>query len=267
METKTLALVEAKASDAGPGTIEGYASTFSGVDSYGDTIDPGAYRETLPDFVRDGFLAADHDWGSRTRIGTIKEAHEDSRGLYFVAEYHSDPESQRLRNLARERMDRGKSVQLSIGYEALEWEFRKVETPVKGPYGEFTDQLRALKKIKLYEISDVAVAADPRALATGVKHRPYREQAEGVLVDLRDLVARSYDIAELRGRDRDQKAGRVLSEANRTRLRALLEALQAAGGDIEELLSTTEPAPKGADLASLYGEFLRTQARLNGVLA
>lgn len=259
METKTLALVEAKALDDGAGVVEGLASTFGNVDSYGDTVERGAYLDTIPAFLVDGFVAWSHDW--QNPVATPTSAVETERGLYLTAAFHSDPAAQRARTITAERLARGKSMGLSIGYEALEWEMRKVETPYRGPYGELTDMVRALKKIKLFEVSLVTVPADDAARVTGAKDARFPDHADAALAAVRSLVERSRSLADLR-----TKEGRVLSEANRGRLRSLLEALTSAGTDIEELLAATEPAaPKGVDLSSLYGEFLRTEARLNGV--
>lgn len=176
MEQKAVFQAELKITplnEPGPGRLQGYLSTFSNVDSYADTIERGAYAETIPSFLRDGFMAADHSWQySGGIVGTWLDAREDERGLFVTGEFHSDPDSQKVRQLAVERLGRGKSVGLSIGYEVLEWEFRKVETPVRDRWGDYTDMIRVLKKIKLYEGSIVSVPADPQALVTGAKASP-----------------------------------------------------------------------------------------------
>lgn len=270
MDYKTLALVEAKATDAGAGTLEGYASVFaspgsSQVDSYGDQIAPGAYADTLADFVRDGFFAADHVWGASARIGTIKEAHEDNRGLYVVAEYHSNEQAQRLRNDAKERMDRGKTVQLSIGYEAQEWEYRKVDPPVRGMFGP-TDQIRVLKKIRLFEISDVAVAADDNARATAIKvagHRiPFEDHTEAVRVALAEYVARCRSGSEIR--QAEGKVGRPISEARRSRMASVSEQVRSAADEIDAMLLETAP-PKALDPLAEFARYQQFIARRNGV--
>jgi HK97 family phage prohead protease len=156
-ELKTLPLAEYKVLADGSGTFEGYASVFGGVDSYGDTIDPGAYADTIPEFLHNGFLAWGHDW--HDPIATPLSAYEDGKGLYITAQFHSHADAQRARVIAAERLERGKSMGLSIGYEALEWEMRKVDTAVRNEWGELTDKVRALKKIKLFEVS--LVTADP----------------------------------------------------------------------------------------------------------
>lgn len=383
-EQKTLKLAELKiaGADGDAGSFEGYASRFGTVDSYGDTIDPGAYTDTIPQFLTRGFIGWGHDWNDP--IGIVTRASEDNAGLLLAGDFHSDAEAQKFRTRARERVAAGKFMGLSIGYEAQAWEMRTIDTPYRDAMGELTDRVRALTKIKLYEVSIVTVpaerdsgmtsvkgqgdatkraigshststsdgswdgpahearlstdagastyrkayawadpegdpdtkaayrfihheissdgavgAANVRALITGIgvlnggrggttipeadkqgvynhlaKHLrdaereppplkslaglSYADHAEHVLADVQALFSRSTDLAALRA-----KEGRELSESNRRRLRALVDALEGLGplkSDLEELLSTTE---KATDPRGLFMEFQRTLARLN----
>src|SRR4051812_624958 len=114
LERKTLVMVQAKASDEDTGYFEGYASTFGHVDSYGDRIMAGAYADTIPDFIRRGASLLSHDWNNLP-IGTITEAKEDTIGLWLRSSYHSIQSAQDARTVAKERLDRGANVGLSIG--------------------------------------------------------------------------------------------------------------------------------------------------------
>ena len=157
LEHKTLALDRKAALDAlssDPGQLVGYASVFGNVDAYGDTIQPGAYLATIPSFIERGALHAEHD--SRLRVGTISSAREDDHGLLIAAEFHSDQNAQRVRTQVLERLERGKFVGLSIGYVVEDSELR-------------SDGVRVLKKIKLYEISEVSVPADEHAEVIAAK--------------------------------------------------------------------------------------------------
>lgn len=90
LERKNLSLSLAdaclKASGAGGYDFEGYASKFNGVDSYGDTILPGAYKNALADMRKTGRMAKmflNHNvWGLPT--GRWRKMEEDDEGL-FVA--------------------------------------------------------------------------------------------------------------------------------------------------------------------------------------
>lgn len=157
-ERKLLTLTQAKADGDGPGRLAGYGSTFGGVDSYRDTIVKGAYAKTIPTFLRDGFIPWGHDWVGYP-VATPEVAREDDTGLWIEAEFHSDPESQRARSLVSERLSRGKSMGLSIGYEAKGWDIQEIDG----------QQVRRLLDIELYEVSLVMVPADPNARVADVK--------------------------------------------------------------------------------------------------
>jgi len=74
---------------SGARTFAGYASVWGRVDSYGDTIEPGTFRDSLK--ARMPLMFFGHNPG-RT-IGKYTVAAEDSRGLYVEGELtpgHSD---------------------------------------------------------------------------------------------------------------------------------------------------------------------------------
>ena len=94
--------------DAKSGVFSGYASVFGGVDSYGDTIEKGAFAETLSDhglpkmfFNHDGFDLPIGKWKSARRIAErIEPIMDDAKrrdsdfpyvpGLHRVFEYPPD---------------------------------------------------------------------------------------------------------------------------------------------------------------------------------
>jgi HK97 family phage prohead protease len=289
-EWKILPLTDAKVTADGTGSLAGYASTFGNVDSYGDTIAPGAYTKHLSRFVDHGFIAWSHDW--ETMIGTVASAKQDHTGLYITADFHSTPEAQTARTIAAERIARGKSMGLSIGYLAHQWADRDGKDGIT----------RELQEIEVFETSLVAIPADSYAQVTGVKSHPFTErptklwtvpgfkiapppepepepepvlededdletpterfadQFERVLLESTAVAERARDIAELR-----QKSGRVLSEANRRRLAALREQINELSGQLEDLLTATEPAPsedpeKAQLAAEIEAMFARHQA-------
>jgi len=136
------------------GIIDGYAAVFNNIDRQNETILPGAFTETLDDFVKSGHLIADHEWSRR--LGTIEYAKEDSRGLYFTAKFYTTAFAQEMKKQIRERLARGKQVALSIGYKVLGDAFRK-------------DGVRELSRLGLYEVSLVSVPANPLATVLSVK--------------------------------------------------------------------------------------------------
>lgn len=155
MEIKHLALsnVELKFDGDKAGTFAGYASKFGGVDSYGDTILPGAYRKTLKKRDRPIRMRWNH-FGPV--IGKWLELREDEAGLYVEGELtpgHSVAED------VAASLKHGAVDGLSIG-------FRPVQTRDLG------DGRRELKEIELVEISVVEEPADLAARISNVKSLP-----------------------------------------------------------------------------------------------
>lgn len=242
--------VELKLAGDGAGTLEGYASTFSNFDSVGERVVKGAFASSLPEFMRSGFIALGHDWGSLP-IATPIEAREDDHGLFVSAAFHSTQAAQDARTVVKERMERNKQVSLSIGYQVLA--------------DEYVEEGRLLKQVQLYEWSIVTQPANSQATITNIKGRvlegaplhTYADQAEALLTQL---------VTEARALEgRRAKEGRVLSDANRKRIASLQEALTAVLGDLSDLLSATEPKDSGK-VQELYLEFQKINARINGVL-
>lgn len=153
MELKTLTVeaVEFKFDDARRGFFAGYASKFNGVDSYGDTILPGAYAQTLSNRQRPIQMRWNH-FGPV--IGKWTKAVEDDHGLYVEGELtpgHSVADD------VYALMKHGAVNGLSIGFRIP-------------PGGSSKDgKLRQLKRIDLVEISVVEEPADLGARIGDVK--------------------------------------------------------------------------------------------------
>ena len=154
LERKACAAPEFKLSDEGNGGFSGYASVFGLLDRQGEIVVKGAFAAGLAQFERDGFITLAHDW-DMLPIGSIKTAHEDDQGLWIEAEFHSTPEAQACRTYTRERIQRRKSVGLSIGYWVRD--------------DERTREARLLKAVDLTEVSIVSVPANPAAGANQAK--------------------------------------------------------------------------------------------------
>lgn len=261
MQVKTLPLAELKiaGADGDAGSFEGRASTFGTVDSYGDTVDPGAYIETIPQFLERGFIGWGHDWNQP--IGIVTAAREGPDGLYITGQFHSDAEAQKFRTRASERVAAGKFMGLSIGYEALSWEMRKVETPVRTSWGELTDKVRALTKIRLFEVSLVTVPAEENSGVTTIKGdgfgMSFEDHSERVRVAAREWIARVKSGWDLR-----TKEGRAISSARRSRMETVEQQLRSAADEIGEMLKETAPPEKGAEEMALFLEFQQTLANL-----
>lgn len=152
MERKNLTLdsVELKLADDGR-KFSGYASVFNGVDSYGDTILPGAYKATISDRERPIQMRWNHHGPV---IGKWVEVREDEKGLYVEGELtpgHSVAED------AYALMKHQAVTGMSIGYRI----------PPGGM--EKDGEKRLLKEIELVEISVVESPADLGAQVGDVK--------------------------------------------------------------------------------------------------
>lgn len=154
MERKLLGLdlIEVKFDDAGAGTFEGYASVFGGVDSYGDTILPGAYKKTLKRKAGDRPIRMRwNHWGPV--IGKWLELSEDDKGLKVKGELtpgHSVAQD------VYASLKHGAIDGMSIGYRPIQ-------------IRELGDGKRELKEIDLVEISVVEEPADLAARVGDIK--------------------------------------------------------------------------------------------------
>jgi len=157
IERKTINF-EVKEINEEEGTFTGYASTFSDVpDSYGDIVDPGAFKKTLK--AQKGQIVSLFNHSVMEPIGKPTEMAEDGKGLLIKAKLSLGV--QRARETLALMKD-GVITQMSIGYQTI-----KEKT---------IDGIRHLQEIKLYDVSPVIFAANTEAVITGVKEmelKPY----------------------------------------------------------------------------------------------
>jgi HK97 family phage prohead protease len=169
------------------GTFTGYASTYGGpADLVGDIIEPGAFAQSIAQQGKGYPLL----WSHRPDepIGLAKVS-DDPKGLKVDGSLVlADPAAQRAYTHLKAGTIRG----MSIGYDV--------------PHGEgkilySDDGTRTLKEIKLYEISLVAIPANPKAQVTSVKSLP---DVMSVLRGLRDATDPAI-VAQLRSIDAELK--------------------------------------------------------------
>lgn len=153
METRTLPF--AIKSIAETGMVEGVVSAFGGVDSYGDTIERGAYSKSLERLKATGRkLPVLYQHDPSRPIGVWAELYESESGLIGKADLALDvPDAGMAHALAR----KGALTGISIGYEVA-------------PGGARNEgNVRILSDIVLWEASLVTFPADPMARVTNVK--------------------------------------------------------------------------------------------------
>jgi HK97 family phage prohead protease len=179
LEHKYVDLRELKSLDEGSGGFEGIANSFGSLDSYNDITVPGCFQESLADFIQQGWSAPDHEWGVKSEIGIIVEARETDEGLYVRVEFHPTDDAQNVRKKIKNRIEKGKSVRLSIGYSTEDERIISGRDAVQYLRANHTmderaacvaaSRVRLLLKVKLYEVSPVSVPAEPNARVTAVK--------------------------------------------------------------------------------------------------
>lgn len=152
MERKFSTLEDVTTAD---GTVTGYASVFGGVDSYGDTINKGAYSATIKDATKSGGLPLLWQHNPNNLIGRWTGMEEDTKGLKVTGVLtpgHS------MANDAYASLKAGHLNGLSIGFSIP-----------SGGSVERQDGGRTLQRIKLHEISLVTMPADKAAMITDVR--------------------------------------------------------------------------------------------------
>lgn len=200
---KTIKLSKADLSldDAETGKFTGYASVFGGVDSYGDTIMPGAFAETL---AKNGLpkMFFNHEWDMP--IGKYTFAQEDQVGLKVSGEY--TPELGIAEDVYA-AMKHGTIDGLSIGgYLAA------------GDYEE-TERGRIIHRwTNLVEISPVVFPADSAARVGDVKSINF----EALLPECKT----ERDIERLL---RDAGLGKWEAMATVSRVKAIIDGRDAQG--------------------------------------
>lgn len=150
-----------KADATGERGFAGYASVFGVVDTYNERVLPGAFNDAIADFLRNGHIGWGHqgyeDLGHIVAYPTA--AHEDDNGLYIEAAWHSTQAAQDARTVLTERMEAGKSMRMSIGYDVPSGGWRTASDGVV--------ELAAIAP--LHEVSLVPVPANRAALVTATK--------------------------------------------------------------------------------------------------
>ena len=128
-------------SDKGRRMIEGYASTRD-LDRTGDVVQPGAFAESLKDYLTNPVVTYMHDWSNP--IGKVVDARIDELGLFIRAEISETADT--VWKLIEEGILRA----LSIGYEVVE--------------EKLIDGINHILRLRLYEVAVVSIPANRRAL-------------------------------------------------------------------------------------------------------
>jgi uncharacterized protein len=213
------------AADAAAGQFAGRASVYGVTDSYGDVVMPGAFTRSLEELG--GKIVVLNQHSPSDPIGTAELSDSEmslNANGQLVLELQSAKD-------AYTRLQNGLVTGISIGYEVLK--------------EAYAGNVRQLQEIKLWEISLVTFPANDFARVTDVK---------GLLQQLAgddDAAQQLLQVLPL------IKAGRTISESNRTRIADVVSMLQ-------ELLDATDPdKSKTAQQKADHERILNTIRSLN----
>lgn len=145
----SLQILNLKATEQG--IVEGYASVFNVVDSHGDLVVKGAFRNSLRSTTPVMLWAHSHS----QPVGRWIELREDDKGLYVVGQLNLNTQAGKD---AFEHLKAGDINAFSIGY-------------MVNPNGsEMKNGINYLLDLELAEISLVSLPSNPQARVTSVKN-------------------------------------------------------------------------------------------------
>lgn len=151
--------------DEKTGEFVGYGAVFGNIDTHGDVIEPGAFKESLSEWAVRGSLpamkmmhgsAANPFTGSDLPIGVWTEMQEDTKGLRVAGKLSGLNTDRGRFNYAL--MQDGALNGLSIGYKAIRLG-RSTSPQIK----------RSLATVRLMEVSLVPAGSNDQALIDGIK--------------------------------------------------------------------------------------------------
>lgn len=175
MRYKTMPF-EIKSVDEEEGTFEGYAAAMGNEDSYGDVIEPGAFKKTIKENFSRIKVAWQHMWWEPIGRPLEMEEREIRSGdwrLWTRSKISLTQQGKDALTLMRD----GVVTELSIGYRVI-----------KGVFDKDAEVYR-IKELQLWEYSPVTWAANDLAVVTGVKAAQLAHAIGGLAPDQADPAA------------------------------------------------------------------------------
>ena len=187
--------------------------TTRDIDRDGEIVEPDGCD--LEAYRKNPVVLFGHDY-RQLPIGKNLWIKADSRGLIAKTQYASHEFAQKVYEYRKE----GMPLAQSIGFIPMQWE----DSP-----GDVKGCRRRYTKWALLEYSDVPVPANPEAVNIAV--------SKGLLPEPAPEVEVKYEVVP------EEKAGRVLSNKNRTLIMAAVQQIDETASALRALLDATEPEP------------------------
>lgn len=237
-------------------TVVGIFAVHGNIDGGGDMSEPGSFAKRLADGSRDRvrFLWMHNSYNPP--IASIKQIREVSReelpekviawaptatgGVEVTRKYYDGVE---LANWVFNAVKEGDVTEMSYAYQVHAYEIRQEEASKR--------EIRILKDVELYDISDVNWGMNPAT--AGIKGLPvagmtFMEHSGMVAGTVQEFVMRVQDRKAVR-----EAEGRSLSEPVRAQLAKMAT-------DIEAILRETEPKADAKLIGHEYVRFLQNQS-------
>lgn len=191
------------------GQFEAIVSVFGNKDSYGDIVQPGAFKDSLAEWEASGnpipvyysHRMDDPDFN----IGHVLEAKETDAGLWVKAQIDMEPGAGKAAQVYR-LLKGARLTQFSFAYDVVDGGWEK----------EDGEEFYSLRKLRIYEVGPTPIGANQETELLGVKSAAEHAQRFAAAV----------------------KAGRVLSSKNENTLREAAASLDAASKSITDVLAS-----------------------------
>jgi len=185
--------LEVKAVDTKQRIIEGYAAVFGNLDRHGDIIEPKAFDRTLKESP-DVAVFVGHNMAALP-VGEPLEMRADEKGLFTRTKVYKTSDGDALLEVAKARLDAGKTLGMSIGYRTINDNWQKQDGV----------SVRHLLDVDLAEYSYLAspnFAANPEASVVATKRREDKAQWDTAYIN--NLPASSFAYIEPGGSKDDE---------------------------------------------------------------
>lgn len=227
LKSCTMAVKAAGEADGTPdGQFEAIVATYD-LDSYGDRIIPGAFKETLAEWKAKGdpipVIWSHMSFDPDCHIGTVMEAAERDEGLWVKAQLDMEqPKAAQVYRLLKSR----RVTQFSFAFDVEEGAW--VEPQDEAPFYE-------LRKMKLYEVGPCLIGVNQETELLTVKAadgRDVRIEMQGPTPDQAASIRAAVEAVV------GAKAGRVLSAKNEESLKGALNKIGDGVADVKSVLSS-----------------------------